>query len=580
MEEPSPSGSGSTILIFTAAIGGGHRALADAIRDDLSDRNQRVVVIDGLNEIGRLTAWTVRSGYVFQLKHAPWSIRPVFVIKTQPFVAARMRTMYGLLCGWRLYRSIERIQPVVIVSTYPVFTLILSSLRRRGRLHTPVVTVIADYGAHPMWVGPETELHIVSAPTSRELVRQVGGRAVVGLMPVATRFRAEPDRSGAPIQLPLAGERFVVLIVGGAWGIGEIEPAVASAIEAGTYPVIVTGNNRDLKERLEARFPDPASALILGWTDDMPGLMAAADCLVQNAGGMTCHEAAAMQLPVIFFRPIPGHGEMNAEVMVQAGAACWAKTSEELTTTLKDAASGRLVLPTVPRSGIPVASTILDLASKPRPVLLEPARVWPRRLATSFVTVMVLLIWLTVTPWTGEIGAMMLPKAVTSSDVPVGSVSVVVRTWDPQTAHAIEDTIVAQGLPVALFVDENSLSGVYPADGVTIGFAQHESTSLLEHPIREWQDSESEARLLRRVSGSRQIYVLPPFGGRTLFASFLAPRHALQLGARHQRRALNRSGIVAIDLQGLTPEQAVERLDGLLAELKQDGIQCVRLPVL
>ena len=60
---------------------------------------------------------------------------------------------------------------------------------------------------------------------------------------------------------------------------------------------------------------------ILGWRDDLPTLMAASDCLIQNAGGMTCIEAIEMGLPVIFYESFLGHGELNALVMEQEGAA-------------------------------------------------------------------------------------------------------------------------------------------------------------------------------------------------------------------------------------------------------------------
>jgi peptidoglycan/xylan/chitin deacetylase (PgdA/CDA1 family) len=68
----------------------------------------------------------------------------------------------------------------------------------------------------------------------------------------------------------------------------------------------------------------------LGWTDDMPTLMAAANVLVENAGGLSCMEAFAAGLPVVTYRPIAGHGRHNAEEMERAGLTVWAKTPAEL----------------------------------------------------------------------------------------------------------------------------------------------------------------------------------------------------------------------------------------------------------
>lgn len=166
----------TNVLIFTAAIGGGHEALARSIRADLERARHNVILLDGLRELSPVMAWAVKWGYLFQLRFAPMTIGPLFRIKTQPWIAARLRSCYGILYGWRLMRSIRRNHPDVIVSTYPVITSILDWLRRTGRLTIPVVTVIADYGVHALWIGPSTESHLVSSQPSQALVFDAGGR--------------------------------------------------------------------------------------------------------------------------------------------------------------------------------------------------------------------------------------------------------------------------------------------------------------------------------------------------------------------------------------------------------------------
>jgi processive 1,2-diacylglycerol beta-glucosyltransferase len=580
-ERDSPGALPPRVVIYTAAIGGGHRALAAAIRDDLAERGQEPVVLDGLRELSRLTAWLAQSGYVFQLKFAPWSIRPLFVVKTQPVVAAWLRVFYGLLYGWRLRRSIARTRPDLIVSTFPLITTILHWLRRTGRLQTPVVTVIADYGTHAMWVGPATDLHLVSSDRSRELVERVGGRADVNLMPVARPFRAHLDRGAERARLGLPADRFVALIACGAWGVGDIAPAVAAALAAGAYPVVVTGNNAALRARLDARYPDPAVARVLGWTSEMPGLMAAGDCLIQNAGGMTCHEAAAMGMPIVFFRPLPGHGELNAAVMATASAARRVETADELTALLRDTIAGSVSLAPPRRIGVPVAASVADLAKR-QPPCLPVARPAPvgHRWAVAMAAALALLVWLTVTPWTGGVGAMLLPTAVTARDVPAGSVVLVVRVSNPGAAHALEDAIVAERLPVALFVDAGGARGIYPATAVTIGLAEADNTLFLTRPWRAVRSDRSAMRAMRRRTGAGRLYVLPPRDGRTLLASALAPEGSRQLVARRAARHGRHDGLVALDLTGMPPQQAVDALHHELDQLRQEGLRCVPLPSL
>lgn len=132
-------------------------------------------------------------------------------------------------------------------------------------------------------------------------------------------------------------EAFIALVMGGALGIGDLEEATRCAVEAGACAVVVTGENACLKARLEAKFRSEGRVRVLGWRRDVPTLMAAADCLIQNAGGMTCIAAMKVGLPILIFNPIPGHGELNADVMEQAGIARWVRDAENLRTLLRSA---------------------------------------------------------------------------------------------------------------------------------------------------------------------------------------------------------------------------------------------------
>jgi UDP-N-acetylglucosamine:LPS N-acetylglucosamine transferase len=122
----------------------------------------------------------------------------------------------------------------------------------------------------------------------------------------------------------------VALIVGGAWGIGDLGEAARHAADSGAYAIVVTGNNVGLKTRLEEEFKSREDVWVLDWREDMPILMAASDCLLQNSGGMTCLEAIEMGLPLVIFSPLRGHGELNARIMEQAGAARVACTPKDI----------------------------------------------------------------------------------------------------------------------------------------------------------------------------------------------------------------------------------------------------------
>ena len=91
----------------------------------------------------------------------------------------------------------------------------------------------------------------------------------------------------------------------GSWGVGPIAETFDVIARSEQFvPVVVCGRQERLRRRLSAR----GTGIVLGWTDQMPELMAASDVLVENAGGLTAMEALAAGLPVVTYRPIAGHG--------------------------------------------------------------------------------------------------------------------------------------------------------------------------------------------------------------------------------------------------------------------------------
>ena len=77
--------------------------------------------------------------------------------------------------------------------------------------------------------------------------------------------------------------------------------------------IAVCGNNKKLKVSLEAvASSSPGRAVVFGYTDEVPRLMAASDLLVTKPGGLTVSEAMTMGLPIAIISPIPGQERQNA----------------------------------------------------------------------------------------------------------------------------------------------------------------------------------------------------------------------------------------------------------------------------
>lgn len=314
------------VLIISASMGAGHDGAARELARRLDADGHRTEVRDYLTAFPLGIGRVVRRAYQLELRLAPWGYEATYRLWLRlPSLAAPLVTLLTVVTGSRVRRWSRGAD--AIVSTYPLGSLVLGRLRRRGRIDVPVATYITDFAVHTLWAAPGMDLHMAVHPQAAQAAHdQAGGVASAPGPLVAARFTDDlPSRSEARARLGIAPDARIALLVAGSWGVGALRRTFDDIVATGTWqPVVVCGRN----ERLRRALSDRGIGWVLGWTDEMPTLMAAADALVENAGGLTCMEAFAAGLPVVTHRPIAGHGKGNAREMVRAGVASLAEPGQ------------------------------------------------------------------------------------------------------------------------------------------------------------------------------------------------------------------------------------------------------------
>jgi UDP-N-acetylglucosamine:LPS N-acetylglucosamine transferase len=231
-----------------------------------------------------------------------------------------------------------------VVSTYPGVTELLGRLRADGALSLPVVSAITDLAALRWWAHPGVDLHLVTHPESIAEVRSIAGpradvHAVHGLNDPA--FLAARERGAARDAVGLPLEPPIVLVSGGGWGVGDLAGATGAALAAGAHAVVLCGRNAAVRERMETRFGADTRVTVLGFSDRMPDLLAAADCLVHSTAGLTVLEAVQRGCPAISYGWGHGHVRVNNRAFAAHGLADVATTPAELSVTLRRVLRGR-----------------------------------------------------------------------------------------------------------------------------------------------------------------------------------------------------------------------------------------------
>ena len=363
------------LLILTSDTGGGHRSVARALAAGFEEESGgacNVQVVDYLADYAPFPLSRARELYTFLMRYP--LLYDVIYDATN---TRRGRTLDAPALGLAMEAGMRRLlrdySPDVIVATHPLGAPALTSLLYRRGESLPYHTVVTDYGSqHTWWAYPLGELWFVPCQETADHLIGCGlpnARVVVSGYPVHPRF-ARRERPAAETRraLGLEPDRFTLLLMGGAEGVGPLEEIV-QALAATPAPwqlIVVTGRNQALYQRLKTLAPRWAIPVCLeGLIDDVPSRMHASDLLLTKAGGSSLSEGLASGLPMLLISVLPGQEEENAQYFERLGVARRVSEPaliraavEELATP--DSPQRRRMLSAIGRAAHPRAS--LDIA--------------------------------------------------------------------------------------------------------------------------------------------------------------------------------------------------------------------------
>ena len=333
------------ILILSAPIGSGHRMAASALEEALL-RLENVEVVQGNvfdffpSAIGK----AFLKFYETVLAVCPWLYALSYRWSNQGGGSLWMRNqLNGILL--RLGKTfIEEVKPDAVFSTHATPTGILSLYKQKYDSSLWLGVVVTDFTVHRWLVCPGVDAYFLA---DEKLFGQIGsaaGRsetqpALYGWgIPVRGRFteKQEPAtiRREVRDRFGWSAGAFVCLLAGGGGGMLPMEEIVKSLQNEkfkDIYVVAVTGHNDGLCKKLEAlqkgfsktESDESTSRLaVLGFTDEMPQLMQAADVVITKAGGVSLAECLECGANILIYHPLPGQEQGNTVFLQQEyGAA-------------------------------------------------------------------------------------------------------------------------------------------------------------------------------------------------------------------------------------------------------------------
>ena len=319
------------IVLLYADAGGGHRSAAESIAQGIrrlyGDRYE-IMFLNGFRYLppllGRLDIdypmWVTYGRTLYALGfHASNGRRRLFAI----------RRAFEPISD-KLAEDLIRIAPAdVYVSCHLVYNQTMPSVIHRLGNPAKFMNVVTDLvSGHVAHYAPDVDYCIVpTEETRRDAIANLvpPDKVVVAGQPVLPDFR---HRTGQRRQtreaLGLDQDLPVILLMGGGEGMGRLE-LTAREIAFSNLPVqliVICGRNPTVKHNLEfinARLP----MRVMGFVNNVPELMGAADVLVTKAGPGTIAEGFIAGLPIILYDRVPGQEEGNVDYVVNQGAGAW-----------------------------------------------------------------------------------------------------------------------------------------------------------------------------------------------------------------------------------------------------------------
>ena len=329
------------VLILSCNTGGGHNSAALAARDAFIQAGHEAEFVDLFSIASKKLSGRVSRAYLFSTR-LPFLFHLAYWAGKKVSRPGRQSPVYAAntLHAGHLYRYLQEHPCDIIVTTHLFAAEQLTCLKKRGQLTVPTVGVATDYTCIPFW--EETDLDFYVIP-QEDLVEEFTSHGMkkeklqpFGI-PVSPDVRQQETKQQARARLReelLPGfdcQKPFLLIMSGSMGFGNSGLLVEKLLrrEKDITLCVVCGNNRKQQKRLQLLFGRQKGVYILGYTDQVPRLLHAADVVFTKPGGLTTTEAAVSRTPLVHTAPIPGCETANAAFFAAHGMSVSAPRAQE-----------------------------------------------------------------------------------------------------------------------------------------------------------------------------------------------------------------------------------------------------------
>ncbi|MCI0767678.1 diglucosyl diacylglycerol synthase [Bacillus sp. TL12] len=322
------------VLILTAHYGNGHVQVAKTLEQTFRQKGIKdVIVCDLFGEshpvITDITKYLYLKSYTIGKE-----LYRLFYYGVEKIYDKKIASWYANFGRKRLKALLHAEKPDIVINTFPIIAV--PELKKQTGFSIPVYNVLTDFCLHKIWIHREVDRYFVATDHVKKVMVEIGvpsEQIVETGIPIRRNFELTMNSELIYNKYQLSREKKILLIVAGAHGVlGNVKELCQSFMSVPNLQVaVVCGKNDALKqELLGLQEQDPEVLKVFGYIENIDELFRVTSCMITKPGGITLSEAAALQVPVILYKPVPGQENENALYFEKKGAAVVVREDAEI----------------------------------------------------------------------------------------------------------------------------------------------------------------------------------------------------------------------------------------------------------
>ncbi|NLJ41954.1 MAG: hypothetical protein GX352_10180 [Clostridiales bacterium] len=376
---PSDNVDKYDVLILSADFGKGHHQVSAALQKVLSEERPHwdVAIHNYFKQTFPLLNGLFIFFYCQLIRWFPFIYDWYYRITDSKNPLSVWHRILSKIGSKKMLQLITHCSPRIIICTFPTPAGVISRLKEIGKIDISLAVVVTDVTSHSQWIHKTADRYFLAAnaPVASFLEKGVLEEKIqITGIPIRPQFESPIPNPGFWLKHNLDPSIFTLLIMGGGRGMMPGVDKICKRLAAMTLPmqiIALTGSNKALAMKLKVIVRDSSIPIrVIDYVENIAPVMKGAHLLLSKAGGITVFEALAVKLPLLIYKPLPGHEMCNVRFLLENNAALKADNVSQAVKLIKKAVKDPALLRNIsramgllsrPSSAREVVKTIIDM---------------------------------------------------------------------------------------------------------------------------------------------------------------------------------------------------------------------------